>query len=626
LSSIKFRTTTLIFALLLMACEPATQKSVGKDQVAAAGNAVPEPIVVNSAPERQALFGDLHVHTMYSFDAFIFGTTASPDQAYQFAKGGAMRHPGGFDMKLRQPLDFYAVTDHGIYLGAMRAMALPGSELGDHPLAETVRNVDDEQSRIAAFRSVVTNLLRGSADPSSYENVARQAWTDIVAAANRHYEPGKFTTLVGYEFTARGNASANLHRNVFFRGGQAPELPFSAADSRDPEDLWAWMDKQRSVGLDALAIPHNSNGSNGEMFSGVSFTGAPLTKEYADARGRNEPLIEIVQIKGQSDTHPLLSPNDEYADFEIMPYQIGSRLKSQPQGSFAREALGNGLVMQAQDGFNPFRFGFIGSSDTHNASYAGYEDEFWGKSGIREDEPHERGSIPNATKQNGDPVYGDDYYTRFGAAGLAGVWAEENTRDSIFEALRRKETFATSGPRMKVRFFAGLDMPDLDDPNMLAQAYANGVPMGGELLVDEDAVPEFLIWAQAEADGVSLARVQVIKSYVANGKRQERIFDAACSDGAAVDPDTHRCADNGAQVNLTDCSVSQNVGDLELRTLWQDPEHRSGENAVYYLRVLQNPTCRWSTWDAVRAGIKPREDLDAVIAERAWSSPIWLSS
>ena len=362
------------------------------------------------------------------------------------------------------------------------------------------------------------------------------------------------------------------------------------------------------------------------MFSGVSYTGQPLTNEYAQARLRNEPLIEIVQIKGQSDTHPLLSPNDEYADFELMPYRIGSRLPSQPQGSFAREALGNGLLMQAQEGFNPFRFGFIGSSDTHNASYAGYEDEFWGKSGIREDEPHERGSIPLSENEAGEPQYGDDYYTSFSAAGLAGVWAEENTRESIFSALRRKETFATSGPRIKVRFFAGVNMPSFDEPNMLADAYAKGVPMGGELLLEANTAPEFLIWAQAEAAGVPLARVQVIKVYVSDDEQRERIYDAACSDGASPDANTHRCPDNGAQVNLSDCSFSAHVGDQELRSRWQDPDYRAGEKAAYYVRVLQNPTCRWSTWDAIREGIAPRKDLDAVIVERAWSSPIWVSS
>ncbi len=467
-------------------------------------------------------------------------------------------------------------------------------------------------------------MLRGASDPSSAADVSKQAWNDIVAAANRHNDPGNFTTFVGYEFTASGNASANLHRNVIFRGEMAPAMPFSAADSRNPEDLWDWMDEQREEGFDALAIPHNSNGSNGEMFSGLSFTGEELDSDYADTRMRNEPLIEIVQIKGQSDTHPLLSPNDEWADFEIMPYQIGSRLSSQASGSYAREALGNGLAMAAESGFNPFRFGFIGSSDTHNASYAGYEDEFWGKSGIREDEPHERGSIPLTTDEEGTPQYGDDYYTRFGAAGLAGVWAEENTRESIFAALRRKETFATSGPRIKVRFFAGFDMPDLDSEDAVTQAYASGVSMGGELLATSDASPEFLIWAQAEVDGVPLDRVQVIKSYLEDGDRREQVYDAACGDGERPNPATQRCSDSGARVDLSDCSISKGIGARELKTRWQDPQYQPGDSAVYYVRVLQNPTCRWSTWDAIRAGYPPRDDLQAVITERAWSSPIWV--
>lgn len=611
----------------LAACRPdAPEPGTTTDGAARTPELAPElRLLPAGSSERSALFGDLHVHTMYSFDAFIFGTTASPDDAYRFAKGEILRHPGGFDMKLRRPLDFYGVTDHGVYLGAMRAMAMPDSPLGDHPMAATVRGVGDEASRIAAFRQVVAHLV-GGGDASRYADVSREAWADIVAAANRHNDPGRFTAFVGYEFTASADASANLHRNVIFRADTAPDMPFTATDSRDPEDLWAWMDAQRSAGFDALAIPHNANGSNGQMFSGLTFSGDKLDSNYAETRMRNEPLVEIVQIKGQSDTHPLLSPNDEFAEFEIMPYRIGSRLPSQAPGSYAREALGRGLAMADSSGFNPFRFGFIGSSDTHNASYAGYEDEFWGKSGIREDEPHERGSIPSGTDATGAPQYGDDYYTRFGAAGLAGVWAEDNTRESIFLALRRKETFATSGPRIKVRFFAGVDLPDFHNPNMITEAYAKGVPMGGELIVTRNSSPDFLIWAQADADGAPLARIQVIKSHLVGGQTRERVFDAACSDNAVPDATTHRCPDNGARVDLTDCSISQNVGASELRTLWQDPEYQPGENAVYYVRVLQNPTCRWSTWDAIRAGFPPREDLQSVIVERAWSSPIWIDS
>lgn len=615
-------------AAVLSSCQP-EQLSPATDGVvpapaAGAAGAVPGPSAVQAASRRRALFGDLHVHTMYSFDAFIFGTSASPDQAYRFAKGETLRHPGGFDMTLRRPLDFYGVTDHGIYLGAMRAMTLPDSPLATHPMAETVRGVSGEASRIAAFRTVVSHLLGGSDAATGYDAVSKQAWDDIVAAANRHNDPGNFTAFIGYEYTTRGKASANLHRNVIFSGDRAPALPFSAADSLNPEDLWQWMDQQRANGFDALAIPHNSNGSNGEMFSGVRYTGEPLDSSYAATRMRNEPLVEIVQIKGQSDTHPLLSPNDEWADFEIMPYRIGTRLQSQAPGSYAREALGNGLAMAAESGFNPFRFGFIGSSDTHNASYAGYEDAFWGKSGVREDEPHERGSIPSGTDETGALQYGDDYYTRFGAAGLAGVWAEENTRESIFAALRRKETFATSGPRIRVRFFAGFDMPELLSEAALRKAYANGVPMGGELVATGSASPEFLIWAQAEADGVLLDRVQVVKSYVEDEARKEKIYDAACSSVPGPDPQNHRCADNGARVNLRDCSITEDAGARELRSHWQDPDYKPGQRAVYYVRVLQNPTCRWSTWDAIRAGHAPRDDLPAVIIERAWSSPIWV--
>ncbi|MDC0559174.1 DUF3604 domain-containing protein [bacterium] len=618
----------ICFVIALTACQPEPLRPQQESALPAApshSHHATKAHLAQAKIPRSALFGDLHVHTRYSFDAFIFGTTFSPDQSYRFAKGEALRHPGGFDMQLRRPLDFYGVTDHGVYLGAIPAMAIQDSPLGDHPMSETVRNVSDETSRRAAFRKVVSHLLGGNDDPSLYADVSKQAWNDIVSSANRHNDPGHFTTFVGYEFTSSGAASANLHRNVIFRNAQVPALPFTAADSRDPEDLWVWMDRQRSQGIDALAIPHNSNGSNGEMFSARSYTGKILNADYAQTRARNEPLIEIVQIKGQSETHPLLSPNDEWADFEIMPYRIGSRLDSAPSGSYAREALGNGLIQQQNSGFNAFKFGFIGSSDTHNASYAGYEDEFWGKSGIREDEPRERGSIPLSTDPSEKPAYGDDYFTRFGAAGLAGVWAEENTRESIFAALRRKETFGTSGPRISVRFFAGLHMPDLNDPAVLKKAYATGVPMGGELSGLGQAVPDFLLWAQADPLGGRLDRVQVIKSYIQNGQRKEHVYDAVCSDGRAVNQTTHRCSATNAKVDLSNCNVSTNSGAIELRTRWQDPDHSPTQAAVYYLRVLENPSCRWSTWDAIRAGYAPREDLQTLIAERAWSSPIWIT-
>ena len=575
--------------------------------------------------EKHALFGDLHVHTMYSFDAFVMGTLASPDAAYDFAKGGVLTHPGGFDMQLDVPLDFYAVTDHAFYLGALRSMTVEGNALYEHELAEGVRNLSDEKSRGAAFATMLAFLLSERRaeliDPVS----STSAWDDIKAAANRHNDPGKFTAFLGYEYTSSGDAFENLHRNVIFKGDTAPDLPFSRLDSRNPEELWRWMDEQRLAGYESLAMPHNSNGSNGWMFSLTDFDGKPLDSDYADLRMRNERLVENSQIKGTSDTHPALSPNDEWADFEIMKVRIASNLASQPQGSYVREALRNGIEFQAKKGFNPFKFGVIGSSDTHNASYAGAEDNYWSKTGRLDDEPVERGSVPLAQPAEDGSAYLKTYRNQWSAGSLAGVWAEENTRTAIYDALHRKETFSTSGTRLQVRFFAGYDLPAPDANDLINKAYAGGVPMGGELVAEAGQSPSFLVWALQDPNKSALQRVQIIKASVRDGNSSEKVFDAACSDGAKVNPQTHRCPDNGARVDLTNCTVSTGVGDPEMLVRWVDPEFDESEHAIYYVRALENPVCRWSTWDALRTGVEPNPALSATIQERAWTSPIWFS-
>ena len=408
------------------------------------------PAVATLSPaageERSAFFGDLHVHTAYSFDAFSFATRTTADDAYRFAAGEAILHPSGNEIQLDRPLDFYAVTDHAAYLGVLRALADPGHPLADDP--EVRRYVD-----------ATTVKARGGYLPGAQEFVARHAdaevfrtaWQEIVAAAERHYRPGTLTTFIGYEYTPSRDGG-NLHRNVIFRGGTAPREPFSRLDSPNPEDLWSWMDRLRDQGIEALAIPHNSNGSDGWMFALTDRAGNPIDRAYAEQRMRNEPLVEVTQVKGTSDTHPILSPNDEWANFGIMERTIGSDFPSQPEGSYVREAFLNGLAMEEEQGFNPYRFGLIGSSDTHNAAGSFREDEFWSKTGLLDITPEQRGSVPR--EDTGE--YDDPTRQYWGASGLAAVWAESNTREDIFRAFQRKEAFATTGPRMRVRFFAGL--------------------------------------------------------------------------------------------------------------------------------------------------------------------------
>jgi hypothetical protein len=592
---------------------------------------------------REAYFGDLHIHTRYSFDAFIFNVRATPDDAYKFARGEAINHPAGFAIQLQSgALDFAAVTDHSEYLGVMPAVNDQTSKLYSLEIGKELRG-ETGLTRREAFQKLLPDMAAGKPHPELYDrDVMRTAWSEMVAAAERNNQPGTFTTFIGYEYTSAPDIQ-NLHRNVIFRTGKAPELPFTALDSQNPEDLWRWLDARRAEGIEALAIPHNSNGSNGQMFKLEDWAGNPLDAAYADLRMRNEPIVEITQVKGTSETHPMNSPNDEWAGFQIFPLRIASTKKSDVPGSYVREALLHGIELEEKSGFNPFRFGFIGSSDTHVAGGPFEESNYWSKAGAMDGTARQRGSVPLSAPAPTAPAgslpvgdtpdadgngYGDGYYHLWGSAGLAGVWAEENSRDSIYDALRRKETFATSGPRIRVRFFGGFALPSglAEDADAVAKAYASGVPMGGDLLPAADgaaAAPSFLLWALRDPKSAGLQRLQVVKGWVEDGEGKERVYDVACSDGLAPDAATHRCPDNGATVDLANCAITQGKGAGELRTVWTDPEFDAGQRAFYYLRVLENPTCRWSTWDAIRAGVERRPDLDATIQERAWSSPIW---
>ena len=604
-------------------------------------------------PDRNAYFGDLHVHTQYSFDAYSFGTTASPYDAYRYAKGAPIMHPSGFEIQLRTPLDFYAVTDHAMFLGLVKEAADTTTEFSRYEVAKPIHNMNapDNMSvlsilqRVGNFASFIPDTLAGiqdgSIDGELATDITRRAWRDTIDAAEKYNDPGKFTTFVAYEYTTSSDDRGNLHRNVIFQGGKKlPAVPFSRLNSQNPEGLWDWMDSLRDQGIESLAIPHNSNGSNGQMFKLEDWAGNPLDTAYSEQRMRNEPLVEITQIKGTSDTHPLLSPNDEWADFEIYPLRVGTSLPSEPNGSYVRQALLNGLSLENKGILNPYKFGLVAASDTHVAATTDDESTFFSKAGILDGEALGRGSVPvsllygavirmvsadNLVEVDGRSYIGGSGFETWSASGIAGVWAEENTRDAIYGAFRRKETFATSGPRIKVRFFAStqFNADILEKNTLIADAYSQGVPMGGELLANGDA-PEFIAWASGDPIGTPLQRIQVIKGYIKNGEPIEKIYDVACSGGLQPDPTTHRCPDNGAKVNLADCSISKDVGDVELLTRWRDPDYETGIDAFYYTRVLENPTCRWSTWDALREGVEPRPDLQATIQERAWSSPIWV--
>ena len=634
----------------------------------------------NSRPmpnkDRNPYYGDLHVHTKYSFDAYVFGVTASPDDAYRYAKGAAVKHPLGYEMKLREPLDFYAVTDHGFYMGMIQAYADTSTDISQNDFAEPFHNlnrldnltVESAGERSNIFSSVLgatiikpypdwhPNLLKayfsrntqGALRSFDYD-IHKSAWADVARSANEHNDPGNFTTFIGYEFTTSTDIEGgNLHRNVIFESSKASIRPWTRIDSINPEDLWTWQDRLREKGVDTISMPHNSNGSNGQMFEMESFKGNALDVEYAEKRMRNEPLVEITQVKGTSETHPLLSPDDEWADFEIMDVRVGSRppTYSKPSGSYVREAYLNGLTLEFTKQGNPYKFGLIGSSDTHVVASSLDESNYWSKVGLLDGDPENRGSVPlkeenvarleeymrafnqpisTVTLEQGE--YANTGFTQWGASGLAAAWAEENTRESLFAAFRRKETFATTGPRISVRFFGGYNLSsiDINSESLVSEAYSKGVTMGADLLNKDDQIPEFIVWALRDMNSAPLQRIQIIKGWIDmnSGRPKEKVFDVACSDGLEPDPITNRCPDNGARVNINDCSITSNVGSSELKTVWKDPEFKVDDKAFYYVRVLENPTCRWSTWDAIKSGFKPREGLHETIQERAWSSPIW---
>ena len=583
-------------------------------------------------PERNAYFGDLHVHTMLSFDAYIFNVRATPDDAYAFAKGQAIGHANGMNIRLSGgPLDFTAVTDHSEYMGSMRDANNPNHPLHKHPLVADLFSPDPAKIT-NAFNKVVALSHANQMPPEfSAPDVAGRAWKEVQEAAARNNDPGRFTTFVAYEYTSAPDGR-NLHRNVIFRTAKVPELPYTSKVSDDPENLWKTMDTWRAKGIDVLAIPHNSNGSDGLMFEPTKRDGSPMDRAYAELRMRNEPLVEITQIKGTSEVHPSLAPNDEWANFEIMERYIGTNKQvTKFHGGYVREALKDGILMREEKGFNPFKMGFIGSSDTHNAAPGSVEERnYFSKVGRSDGTPAQRGSIPPGGAKTWpadtpDSNHAASPYQAWGASGLAGVWAEENSREAIFAALRRKETFATSGPRIRVRFFGGYDLPDdlARRQDLVKTAYAKGVPMGGDLKPSTGKAPKFLVWALRDPNSGYLQRAQIVKGWVENGKAKEQVFDVACSDKLALNKTTWRCPDNGAGVNLQTCEPDRFKGDVELRTLWTDPSFNPRQRAFYYVRVLENPSCRWSTWDALRNGTPPNPTLAKTIMERAWSSPIW---
>jgi hypothetical protein len=588
-------------------------------------------------------WGDTHLHTDNSVDAFGFGVRLGPEEALKFARGDEVTATTGAQAKLARPLDFLVIADHSDGLGATRrlydAPRIGVQAMGDETMLRwyDMMHESPEQSQ-RAIGELISAAAAGTLpdamnDPEANEENTRDIWETHLETLDRYNDPGVFTAFGGFEYTLMPGGN-NLHRVVMFRDGSdrtSQVLPYPGL-STTPEGLWDYMDAYaEATGGQALAIPHNSNLSNGMMFELTMPDGGAMTAEYARKRARSEPVVEVTQIKGDSETHPFLSPNDEMAGFGVKGWDLGNlplsarTTNDMLAGNYVREALKRGISLEEKLGVNPYAFGLIGSTDSHTSLATGDEDNFWGKHTGNEQANTDRA---NMTQNLGTRV------GRFGwhylAGGYAAAWARGNTRAEIFDAFKRREVYATTGPRMTVRMFGGFDFTEDDwDGDWVQRGYTNGVPMGGKL-VDKKQAPTFLISALKDPDGANLDRVQMVKGWVdPQGRVREKVYDVVWSDmeGARA-LEGKKVPAVGDTVNRAEATYTNTIGAPELRATWTDPEYKWGQQqAFYYLRVLEIPTPRWTLYDAKRFGITLSKEAmaDAVAQERAYSSPIWLS-
>jgi hypothetical protein len=581
------------------------------------------PPVWAANPERDAYFGETHVHTSWSLDAFALGNLhTDPGDAYKYFKGEPIKHPLGYDVKIDTPLDWAGVTDHSEYAGVINLANEPGSAVSKLPVAQPLvlkARTKEEMERVALY--AINTLASGPPQKALMApEIAGTVWKRNVALADEANQPGKFTAFCSYEWTSMPN-NMNLHRNIFFKDcAKVPPMPFSALDSFHPEDLWTWMDGQRKAGNELLAISHNANLSDGRMFpTEVDTKGRPIDAAYAASRVRNEPLTEMKQLKGTSETHPLLSPTDEFASFEIMSVLLGNPPGRIPHvvGSYARQALKDGIALEDSKGFNPYKFGLGAASDSHNTAVPYRQDNFFGG--------HTFTDGTDEARMSGTLVGGMFDARLEGTSGLTGVWAEENTRAALFAGMQRKETFAVSGPHIKVRLFGGWEYTadTLADKDWVKTGYAKGVPMGGDLPAAKGKAPTFMVWAVKDPTSGNLDRVQIVKGWTQSGQSFEKIFDVVWAGDRRPDKWTGIVPPIGSTVDVEKATYTNSIGSVELKTMWTDPEFNPGLNAFYYARVLEIPTPRWTTIQAAKLGIAPPDVTSPTLQERAWTSPIW---
>jgi hypothetical protein len=584
-----------------------------------------KPLEAQAAnPLNNVYFGDLHVHTNISSDAYLFGNRLDMDTAYRIAKGESQKTRTGELMELTRPLDFAALTDHAEGFG--RRIACDGPDL-----SEAGANQCEEQTipsligflkmrSKAEQRPMIRDLTVFNDDSVVERDYAAQTWQQVQDAADRHNAPGEFTTFAAYEYSPALPDRGKHHRNIVFKSMDVPKYAVSGFDVASEIGLWKELEATCEGDCQFLTIPHNPNKTWGLAFSGETIDGVAYTQDDWKLRERNEPIVEMFQIKGNSECSVAFGAGDEECGYEqfFPPCDAGQETSCIHPTSMVRDGLQIGLALEGQIGINPLEFGLIGSTDTHNSNPGDAEEwDYRGATTFTSSPAERRMAEENVTGiRNNNP------------GGLAAVWAPENTREALFDAMKRKEVYATSGTRIKLRTFAGFDMPDdMAETGDLVAAYQHGVPMGGRLYASDskaDGVSLF-VWAVKDPDNAPLAKLQVVKGWIEAGERQEAVYDVACG-GSELDPATGKCQANGATVNMRDCSWDNTAGATELKTLWIDPDYGSNEDAFYYVRVVQNPTCRWTTYDSLRLGRKPIDDSPATVTEMAWGSPIWVKT
>ena len=573
-------------------------------------------------PLKNVYFGEQHLHTQNSPDAFAIGTRGTWSDAYDYALGKEVKlSTTGEKIKKNTPYDFVAITDHAEYFGVMPALIDPKDPLSKSAFAKKLQdpkaNMNDPESGVSI---ILRSILTSTAMPQYVApKLLADNWQKYVRVANKYNDPGKFTALIAFEWTSIPNGR-NMHRNVFFRDDAGPKAPFSAFDSIYPEDLWTYLEVQRNSGTETFAIPHNGNVSDGWMYSPNKFLGGPMDTRYAERQALNEPLTEIIQTKGSSDTHPLFSPNDEFANFELFSNMINLGQPSQVKYGYIRQGLVQGMILEDKLGTNPFKMGIVSGADSHSAYSNNEENNFHGSHGATDDTPQKR--LHPGMSPSGEPG------AVVGTAGATAVWAEENTREAIFDSMKRRETYGTSGTLIRLRLFGGWDFSEdlVEDPKFVETAYKAGVPMGGDLPEKPAGAkaPTFAVWALKDPESGNLDRIQIIKGFINKwGRPDDKIYDVALSDNRKADPKTGKAPPVGNTVDIKTATYTNNIGDTQLSAVWTDPDFDPASKAVYYVRVLEIPTPRWSTYDAARNNLPLSTDVPATIQERAWSSPIW---